>query len=147
MHFKHIFNQVCLFPHNILVEKSNYSDWRYRLFRQFFALIAKLLSRKVLAIIPRPWKEVLCKGSVLFMLQEQRWQDNLAFLVFRKQWWQWLCLVSQKGFANCGHEMKRPVIQVYLFPFCRTGKRIDLMISSYTFCAICCVVKTNIAMC
>lgn len=65
VHFKHIFNHICLFPHNILVEKSNYSDWRYRLFCKFFALIAKLLSRKVLVIILIPWKDVLCKRSVL----------------------------------------------------------------------------------
>lgn len=43
--------------------------------------------------------------------------------------------------------MKRLVIQVYLFPFCSAEKYIDLMISSYTFYAISCVVKTNIVMC
>lgn len=54
--------------------------------------------------------------------------------------------VSQKYFPKL-QMWKRLVIQIYLFPFCSAENYIDLMISSYTFYAISCVVKTNIVMC
>lgn len=81
---KQIFIHIWLFLHNILLEKSNNSHGRLRLLRRPLAPIVMQFLRKVLAIIPTPWKKGLCKCRIL--VYEPRWQDNFLFLVFWNQW-------------------------------------------------------------